>query len=154
MATEIERKFLLANDRWREGANGQRYRQGYLSTDRERVVRVRTVDDTGYLTIKGVARGISRLEFEYAIPLADALTMLETLCHRPIIDKTRYRIPYGEHVFEVDEFYGENAGLIVAEVELDREDEPFERPDWLGEEVTDDPRYANAALIEHPYSTW
>ncbi|MCC5873251.1 MAG: CYTH domain-containing protein [Gammaproteobacteria bacterium] len=154
MATEIERKFLLRNDSWREGASGRRYRQGYLSTEKERVVRIRTVDDEGYLTIKGVARGISRLEFEYAIPLADAETMLDTLCHTPIIDKTRYRIPVGGHVFEVDEFYGENAGLIVAEVELGSEDEHFERPDWLGEEVTDDPRYANAALIEHPYSAW
>ncbi len=154
MATEIERKFLLRHDSWREGAQGQRYRQGYLSTDKERVVRVRTVGDTGYLTIKGIARGISRLEFEYPIPLADAESMLESLCLGPIIDKTRYRIPYGEHVFEVDEFHGENTGLIVAEVELGSEDEGFERPDWLGEEVTDDSRYANAALIEHPFSAW
>jgi len=154
MATEIERKFLLANDSWRKGATGQRYRQGYLSTEKERVVRVRTIDETAYLTIKGIARGISRLEFEYPIPLADAQTMLEALCHKPIIDKTRYRIPVAAHVFEVDEFYGQNAGLIVAEVELGSEDEHFERPDWLGEEVTADPRYANAALIEHPYSAW
>ena len=154
MATEIERKFLLASDSWREGARGQRYRQGYLSTDKERVVRVRTIDETAFLTIKGITRGISRLEFEYAIPLDDAETMLEVLCHAPIIDKTRYRIRHGHHVFEVDEFHGNNAGLIVAEVELDSEDEAFERPNWLGEEVTDDPRYANANLIEHPYSSW
>lgn len=154
MATEIERKFLLANDSWREGARGQRYRQGYLSLEKERVVRVRTVEDTGYLTIKGATHGISRSEFEYPIPLDDAETMLESLCHAPIIDKTRYRIRHRGHVFEVDEFHGANAGLVVAEVELGSEDEAFERPEWLGEEVTEDWRYANANLIEHPYSEW
>jgi len=154
MATEIERKFLLVNDSWRQGARGQRYRQGYLSSEKERVVRVRTVDDTGYLTVKGATRGISRLEFEYPIPLADAETMLEALCRPPLIDKTRYRVPCSEHIFEVDEFHGENAGLIVAEIELGSEDEAFERPDWLGEEVTHDPRYANANLIAHPFGDW
>lgn len=154
MATEIERKFLIAHDGWREDARGQHFRQGYLSTDKARVVRVRTVDDLGYLTIKGPTRGISRTEFEYPIPLADAEAMLETLCHKPIIDKTRYRIRHGAHVFEVDEFHGENAGLIVAEVELGSEDEAFERPDWLGEEVTGDSRYANANLISRPYRDW
>lgn len=154
MATEIERKFLLAHEGWRKGARGQCYRQGYLSTEKKRVVRVRTVGDSGYLTIKGATHGISRPEFEYAIPLDDAETMLESLCHRPIIDKTRYRIRHGAHVFEVDEFHGANAGLIVAEVELGSEDEAFDRPDWLGEEVTGDPRYANANLIEHPFSVW
>lgn len=154
MATEIERKFLLAHEGWRKGARGQCYRQGYLSTEKKRVVRVRTVGDSGYLTIKGATHGISRPEFEYAIPLDDAETMLESLCHRPIIDKIRYRIRHGAHVFEVDEFHGANAGLIVAEVELGSEDEAFDRPDWLGEEVTGDPRYANANLIEHPFSEW
>lgn len=154
MATEIERKFLLANDSWREGARGQRYRQGYLSLEKERVVRVRTVEDTGYLTIKGAIHGISRPEFEYPIPVDDAEIMLESLCYAPIIDKTRYRIRHGAHVFEVDEFHGANAGLVVAEVELGSEDEAFDRPEWLGEEVTEDWRYANANLIKHPYSAW
>lgn len=154
MATEIERKFLLANDAWRTGVVGRRYRQGYLSTDKARTVRVRTIDDEAYLTIKGATRGVSRLEFEYPIPAADAGVMLEQLCEQPIIDKTRYRIPHGDHVWEVDEFHGVNAGLVVAEIELGSEDQAFERPDWVGEEVSGDPRYFNANLIAHPYCDW
>lgn len=154
MATEIERKFLLRHDGWRQGARGRRYRQGYLSTAVERVVRVRCVDDDAWLTIKGATKGVSRLEFEYPIPLADAEAMLADLCLPPIIDKTRYRIPHGAHCWEVDEFHGVNAGLVIAEIELGSEDESFERPDWIGEEVSGDPRYFNANLIAHPYSEW
>lgn len=154
MATEIERKFLLANEQWRVGATGRRYRQGYLSTEKSRVVRVRTIDRDAFLTIKGATQGVSRLEFEYPIPFEDAEVMLEQLCERPIIDKTRYRIPHGAHVWEVDEFHGVNAGLVVAEIELASEDETFERPEWLGEEVSADPRYFNANLIAHPYRDW
>ncbi len=154
MATEIERKFLLANDGWRAGAVGRRYRQGYLSTDKARTVRVRAIDEEAYLTIKGATEGLSRLEFEYPIPAADAEALLEQLCEQPIIDKTRYRISHGAHVWEVDEFHGANAGLIVAEIELGSEDEAFERPEWIGEEVSGDPRYFNSNLIAHPYSDW
>ncbi|TVS09030.1 MAG: CYTH domain-containing protein [Gammaproteobacteria bacterium] len=154
MATEIERKFLVEGAAWRHGAEGKRYRQGYLSTDKVRTVRVRTIGDAGFLTIKGETRGISRLEFDYSIPGEEAESMLEALCFEPIIDKTRYRVQVGEHVWEVDEFHGVNAGLIVAEIELGSEDEAFERPDWLGAEVSDDPRYFNSNLVEHPYTTW
>ncbi len=154
MATEIERKFLVTDDRWKADASGRRYRQGYLATDSERVVRVRSVDAEAFLTIKGKVHGYSRLEFEYAIPVDDARTMLERLCHQPIIDKTRYRVPAGAHVWEVDEFHGENAGLVIAEIELEREGEPFERPPWLGAEVSMDPRYFNANLVAHPYQRW
>ncbi|TVQ28817.1 MAG: CYTH domain-containing protein [Wenzhouxiangella sp.] len=154
MATEIERKFLVKGDEYREQAQGRRYRQAYLSTDKERVVRVRVVDQEAWLTIKGRTRGVSRAEFEYPIPVEDAIDMLENLCQQPVIDKTRYRLPLGDHVWEIDEFHGVNDGLVVAEIELEDEDQPFEKPDWLGDEVSGDPRYFNANLIAHPYRDW
>lgn len=154
MGKEIERKFLLKNDGWRGLAAGTVYRQGYLSSNTERAVRVRTINDTAYLTIKGKSRGATRLEYEYEIPHSDAVELLNELCERPIIEKSRYKIEYAGMIWEVDEFDGENAGLIVAEIELTSEDQPFEKPDWVGEEVTDDPRYLNANLIKHPYSKW
>ncbi|MCC5865031.1 MAG: CYTH domain-containing protein [Wenzhouxiangella sp.] len=154
MGTEIERKFRVTGHQYRDLAVGTRYRQAYLSTDKERVVRVRVVDDQAWLTIKGKTRGVSRAEFEYEIPVTDAVDMLENLCQQPIIDKTRYRLPLAEHVWEIDEFHGVNNGLIVAEIELSSEDESFEKPDWLGEEVSGDPRYFNANLIAHPYRDW
>lgn len=154
MGKEIERKFLLKDSGWRGLAGGRLYRQGYLSTVIERAVRVRTIGDHAYLTIKGVSTGITRLEFEYEIPLADANSMLDNLCEKPLIEKTRYVIPYEDFTWEVDEFHGENAGLIVAEVELENECQEFRLPPWVGEEVSDDPRYFNANLVEHPYTTW
>lgn len=154
MGTEIERKFLVQGDAWRALATGTRYRQGYLSTVPERTVRVRTIDTAGYLTVKGVTQGVTRAEFEYEIPIADANAMLDGLCERPIIEKTRYKVPIGGHLWEVDEFDGENAGLILAEIELGAEGEAFERPDWIGAEVSDDPRYYNANLIRNPYRDW
>ncbi len=154
MGTEIERKFLVEGDAWRGLAEGVRYRQGYLSTVRERTVRVRTVNDKGYLTIKGASRGLTRSEYEYEIPVADADAMLDTLCQRPLIEKTRYKIQIGALVWEVDEFEGENAGLSIAEVELESEGQSVDLPEWVGREVSDDPRYYNANLIAHPYSTW
>jgi len=117
-------------------------------------VRLRVQGDRAWLTIKGKTHGASRTEFEYPIPTADAHAMLEEMCPQGVIDKTRYRIQVGEHVWEVDEFHGDNQGLVVAEVELDSEDQPFERPPWLGEEVTDDPRYYNSALSRTPYGQW
>jgi CYTH domain-containing protein len=154
MGTEIERKFLLKGDAWRALARGTAYRQGYLSTVKERTVRVRTVGERGFLTVKGVTTGVRRAEFEYEIPRADADAMLDDLCERPLIEKTRYRIEHGGLVWEVDEFFGENAGLVLAEVELDSESQKIALPGWVGEEVSGDPRYFNANLIKNPYSTW
>lgn len=154
MAREIERKFLLTGEGWRALARASRYRQGYLSTVKERTVRVRTMDGKGILTVKGVSIGATRSEFEYEIPAADADEMLDSLCERPIIEKNRYTIPLGGVIWEVDEFFGVNAGLVVAEVELQCEDQSFVKPDWIGEEVTDDPRYFNANLVARPFSTW
>ncbi len=152
--TEIERKFLVRGQGWKQPQRAQRYRQAYLSTDKQRVVRVRVIEDDAWLTIKGPSRGIARLEFEYPIPVKDAEVMLDSLCQQPVIDKTRYRIEHGNHVWEVDEFHGDNQGLVVAEIELRAEDEAFEQPEWLGEEVSDDPRYFNSNLIAHPFREW
>ncbi|HRE16204.1 MAG TPA: CYTH domain-containing protein [Rhodocyclaceae bacterium] len=152
MAIEIERKFLVTGSDWRT-ASPSRIVQGYLNRDRARTVRVRIAGAEAWLTIKGQNVGASRAEFEYAIPLADAEALL-ALCDGPLIDKQRHRIPHGKHVWEVDEFFGDNAGLIVAEIELRHEDEAFARPDWLGEEVSNDPRYYNSSLATRPYSQW
>jgi CYTH domain-containing protein len=154
MGTEIERKFLVVGDAWRQGAIGVLYRQGYLCTTPERTARVRVAGDKGYLTVKGSRTGVSRLEFEYPIPLEDAQAMLDALCVRPLIEKTRYRIDHGGLVWEVDEFAGENAGLVIAEVELEREDQEVSLPAWVGKEVSADDRYANSSLAERPFSTW
>ena len=154
MGKEIERKFLVRGDSWRAGAHGKRYRQGYLSTVKERTVRVRVAGDQGYITIKGITVGAARAEYEYEIPLADANQMLDTLCERPIVEKTRYRLPQDNIVWEIDEFEGDNRGLIVAEVELKDEHQNYPKPDWLGEEVTGDPRYFNANLVAKPFTTW
>lgn len=154
MAKEIERKFLVLGDAWRALAKGTVYRQGYLSTVKERTVRVRTIDEKAFLTIKGITVGATRAEYEYDIPTADATEMLDDLCEKPIIEKSRYKIPFEGFVWEVDEFAGVNAGLIVAEIELADEDQKFTKPDWIGEEVSGDPRYFNANLIANPYSNW
>lgn len=155
MATEIERKFRVEGEAWRQHVGtGKIYRQGYLSTDAERTVRVRVVGQQGYVTIKGKMVGVSRQEFEYTIPLDDATAMLEGLCLRPLIEKTRYRLPYAGLIWEIDEFSGENQGLIIAEVELADEHQRIQLPDWVGDEVTDDARYVNANLVMHPFSQW
>lgn len=154
MPTEIERKFLVKSDAWRTLATGKLYRQGYLSTKKGCTVRVRLVGNQGYLTIKGSTQGISRAEYEYPIPAEDAQEMLENLCYRPLIEKTRYKIKLAGLIWEVDEFVGENQGLIVAEVELTNENQIIELPDWIGQEVSDDPRYFNANLTQHPFSKW
>jgi CYTH domain-containing protein len=154
VGTEIERKFLVTGDSWRGGGTSAVFRQGYLSTVKERTVRVRAAGDKGVLTIKGITVGASRAEFEYAIPVEDADTMLDELCEVPIIEKTRDIVEVDGTTWEIDEFGGVNEGLIVAEVELDSPDEEFTRPDWLGDEVTDDPRYFNANLVAHPYTEW
>ena len=152
MAEEIERKFLVKKEIWRN-QEGRAYRQGYLNSAKERIVRVRTIDDKGYLTVKGLTVGATRLEFEYEIPRRDAEAMLD-ICEKPLIEKTRYTLEAEGFVWEVDVFGGENQGLIVAEVELESEDQAFPRPDWVGEEVTGDPRYFNSNLIKNPFTKW
>jgi adenylate cyclase len=154
MGQEIERKFLVKTDSWRGQDQGKRYRQGYLSTVKERTVRVRTAGEKGFLTIKGVTVGASRPEYEYEIPASDANQILDQLCQQPLIEKTRYRISYAGLVWEVDEFEGENRGLITAEVELKDEKQVVSFPEWVGQEVTADPRYFNANLVAKPFTTW
>ncbi len=155
MGTEIERKFLVATRDWRDAAVSRtRIRQGFLSTEPERTVRVRLTNDTAELTIKGITVDAQRAEYEYSIPPADAAEMLDGICKPGLIEKTRYRVPHAGHIWEVDVFQGANAGLIVAEIELASADEAFELPDWIGEEVTGDPRYYNASLVHHPYPDW
>ncbi|MFZ6644408.1 CYTH domain-containing protein [Undibacterium sp. TJN25] len=162
MGIEIERKFLVANEGWKReaettpGARSTFMRQGYLSSHADRIVRVRIDGEQAFMTIKGRAQGqggIARGEWEYAIPVTDAQELL-ALCEQPLIEKIRYRIPHAELVWEVDEFFADNAGLVVAEVELDSEEQEFARPAWLGEEVSHDRRYANANLLKHPFSRW
>jgi CYTH domain-containing protein len=153
MALEIERKFLVKEGAWRN-EKGTKYRQGYLNSTKERTVRVRIIDDKGYLTVKGISRGAVRVEYEYEIPGAEAKAMLNDLCEKPLIEKTRCKIEHKGLVWEVDEFFGENQGLIVAEVELESEEQTVTKPEWVGEEVTSDPKYFNANLIHHPYSRW
>ena len=153
MGKEIERKFLVEGFTWRE-VTGATIRQGYLNSAKERSVRVRIIEDKeAYLTIKGIAVGASRLEFEYEVPYKDAAELLE-ICEKPLIEKRRYRVLEGGFIWEVDEFFLENEGLIVAEVELESENQTFHKPDWVGEEVTGDPRYFNSNLIRNPYTKW
>lgn len=154
MAVEIERKFLVTGTQWKKNAAGLLYRQGYLSFDKERTVRVRIAGKKGFLTIKGISEGISRLEFEYEIPLADANSLLAELCHQPLIEKKRYTVEHKGFTWEIDEFFGENKGLTVAELELASENQSFEKPVWIGDEVSDDHRYFNASLARHPFSQW
>ena len=153
VGTEIERKFLVVGDSWRGLAEGTDMRQGYLSTVAQRTVRVRLAGDQAYLTVKGPSVGATRAEFEYEIPVADAEQLL-AMCEGSLIEKTRYRIPADEVVWEVDEFQGDNAGLLVAECELETADQEFARPEWLGNEVTDDARYYNANLSKQPFKNW
>ena len=155
MAKEIERKFLVNGDFKSEAFKSIRIIQGYLSSVPERTVRVRVKGDKGFITIKGIgnASGITRYEWEKEIPVEDVKELL-LICEPGVIDKTRYLVKAGEYTFEVDEFHGDNEGLIVAEVELPDENAPFERPDWLGEEVTGDVRYYNVMLVKHPFKTW
>ncbi|BAP18167.1 CYTH domain-containing protein [cyanobacterium endosymbiont of Epithemia turgida] len=155
MAIEIERKFLVKGDAWRSWGQGKIYRQGYILTQNEMTtVRIRIVEDCAFLTFKAKTKGFSREEFEYSIPLEDAEIILKNLCDYPLIQKIRYRIHLKNLVWEVDEFQGENEGLILAEVELSSEDQYFELPAWIGEEVTQDLRFYNVNLAKHPYSIW
>jgi len=154
MAIEIERKFLVIGDSWRSLAEGQVYRQGYIPTQDKTTVRIRVVGSQGYLTIKGQSTGMTRAEYEYPIPVTDAETILQTLCQPPLIEKIRYCIPIENVIWEVDEFTGENQGLVLAEVELEEEQQTVNLPDWIGVEVTQDARYYNVNLAQYPYKQW
>jgi adenylate cyclase len=155
MAVEIERKFLVADEAWRAAADaGTRLVQGYLANTERASVRVRSAGTAAWLSVKAMVRGLSRDEFEYAIPVAEAEHLLRTLCLPPLLEKVRYRVPVAGHVWEVDEFGGDNSGLVVAEIELRAEDESFMRPAWLGAEVTAAERYYNFRLAARPFSAW
>lgn len=160
MGVEIERKFLVTDTGFLQGRRGERLIQGYLSHDRRATVRVRIEDQRAWLTLKGETRGARRSEFEYPIPADDARAILAEMCAEGVIDKTRYRLPAGSATdgaglkWEVDVFHGDNQGLVVAEIELRHEDQSVPRPDWLGEEVTDDPRFYNSALSRTPFCRW
>ncbi len=155
MGQEIERKFLIKSDAWRaQVGESTRLIQGYLARGEQSAIRVRIKGNKAELNIKQTVDGIHRLEYEYEIPLDDAQEILDRVALRPLIDKTRHHVSIGPHLWEIDEFHGENAGLIVAEIELDDADEVFERPDWLGEEVSTDQRYFNSSLSARPYTTW
>ncbi len=153
MGIEIERKFLVEGDEWKAAAGaGLDCRQGYLAADSEKTVRVRILGEQAFLTIKGATSGITRSEFEYEIPVADASAMLE-LCQDAVVEKTRYLIEHAGMVWELDVFSGTNAGLVMAEIELESEDQEFDLPDWAGKEVSGDPRYYNACLARYPFAT-
>jgi adenylate cyclase len=154
MGQEIERKFLVKGTAWKAQAAGMLYRQGYLSGVKERTVRVRIAGEKAFLTIKGLNKGVTRMEFEYPVPVDDAAAMLDGLCERPLIEKTRYVLPSGGYTWEIDEFHGDNDGLVVAEVELQRADDKPPLPEWAGEEVSSDARYFNSNLVKKPFKTW
>ncbi len=153
MSLEIERKYRVNGCSYRQ-YECIYYKQGYLSADKQRTIRIRIAGDNACITIKGATEGFTRKEFEYPIPVADAAEMLDSLCLPGIIEKKRYRYPYDGHVWEIDEFLGENEGLVVAEIELESESESFQLPSFIGAEVTGDPRYYNSSLAVKPYKTW
>ncbi|MEJ2622750.1 MAG: CYTH domain-containing protein [Candidatus Thiodiazotropha sp.] len=155
MALEIERKFLVINDKWKDSVVSEAViKQGYLATTEQANVRVRVDGDVANINIKGRTEGISRREYEYPIPLDEAQELLDHLLSGAAIDKIRYKVRCGDHVWDLDLFHGANQGLVVAEIELSQEDEAFVMPDWAGEEVSGDARYYNANLVKHPFCEW
>jgi adenylate cyclase len=154
MGKEIERKYLVDLASWKPQGGGVHYKQGYLNSQKERVVRVRIEGDRAKLTIKGPSQGVTRSEFEYAIPVADAALLLDNLCEQPLIDKHRHKEIHGGKTWEIDVFHGDNEGLVVAEIELSAEDEAFALPAWAGREVSSDPRYFNSNLLRNPFKSW
>lgn len=154
MAEEIERRFLVADRSFLRGLEGVECTQGYIAGRERSAVRIRIKGGRGFLTIKSATRGLVRSEFEYEIPLEDAREMLELLCDEPLVEKTRYEVPFAGDLWEVDVFGGLNNGLVLAEIELRRADQNFEKPPWLGAEVSHDGRYFNSQLARRPYSTW
>jgi CYTH domain-containing protein len=154
MPSEIERKYLVLEGAWKPSSPGVLYRQGYLSSAEQRVVRVRIAGDQAFLTVKGPTTGVTRLEFEYPIPLHDAAVMLDRLCEQPLIEKTRYCEEFAGHRWEIDEFHGDNSGLLIAEIELASQTEQYEVPPWAAIDVSHDPRYFNSNLWRNPYKNW
>jgi adenylate cyclase len=154
MGIEIERKFLVVGDEWKKKGKPFRVMQGYLQRDKECTIRVRVLDDKGFITIKGENSGATRLEYEYAIPVIDALELLDHLCTKPLIDKTRYFLEYKGITWTIDEFHRENEGLVIAEVELKSENQKIEIPSWAVQEVTSDEKYYNSYLSKHPFNSW
>ena len=154
MGLEIERRFLVIDDSWRQGATGTKYRQGYLYFQDYGVLRLRIAGDQAFLTVKALQDNLSALEYEYEITLCDGEVMLTTLCDRPPVEKVRYRIPYEKMIWEVDVFLGDNDGLIIAEVELTHPEQVIAIPPWVGKEITDDRKYLNASLYKQPYKNW
>ncbi len=153
MTIEIERKFLVRDDSWNTGLTGTIFKQAYLNSDPERTVRIRVTDKQAFITIKSKTRNISRHEFEYNIPTAEAEVLLK-LCETPALEKKRYLIKHEGHQWEIDEFFGSNEGLVIAEIELKSDDECFAKPQWLGKEVSDDVRYFNSQLTLNPFCLW
>jgi adenylate cyclase len=155
MPTEIERKFLVDHKKWHNltKPQGDVYKQGYILSEEKRTVRIRVTPGAAYITLKGASTGISRSEYEYTIPIAEGIEILQNFA-TSAVEKTRYHLDYAGHTWEVDVFTGDNSGLIVAEIELESEDEPFEKPDWVGAEVSHDSRYTNASLSIKPYKNW
>lgn len=154
MGREIERKYLVKNNLYRNNFKGVLYRQAYLNNSPERTVRVRVYNQKGYLTIKGPTEGCVRAEFEYGIPFNEAQTIIDSLCEKPVIEKYRYKVEYEGLIWEIDEFIGDNTGLVIAEIELSDENQSFLKPSWIGEEVTGDQRYYNSNLVKKPFCTW
>ena len=154
MGKEIERKYLVDLPAWTPRDAGIHFKQGYLNSQKERVVRVRIEGDRAKLTIKGITKGVTRSEFEYGIPVEDAGLLLDNLCEQPLIDKHRHKEVHFGKTWEIDVFHGENEGLVVAEIELGSEDEKIELPAWVGTEVSSDPRYFNSNLLKHPFKNW
>lgn len=154
MPLEIERKYLLKNDSWKGLAVGIFYKQGYLFDSNGKSVRIRIAGDTAFLTIKASKTGIVRDEYEYEIPMEDALDLLDNHCNDKVVEKTRYNITYKDKVWEVDEFHKDNQGLVVAEIELSDASENIEKPDWVGMEVSNDQKYFNSSLIDNPFCNW
>lgn len=154
MPKEIERKFLVLDDSYKKLTRGVLYKQGYLNSLPDRTVRVRVFDQKGFITVKGKAKGLTRLEYEYGIPYNDAVEMIELLCEKPVIEKLRFKLEANGSTWEVDEFLGDNEGLVIAEIELESEEQEFEKPSWVGEEVTMYSKYSNSNLVKAPYKTW
>ena len=154
MGKEIERKYLVKLETWKPQGEGIHFKQGYLNSQKERVVRVRIEGTKAKLTIKGLTTGVTRSEFEYSVPVEDAALLLDNLCEQPLIDKHRHKEVHFGKTWEIDVFHGLNEGLVVAEIELGSEDEKITLPDWVAEEVSSDPRYFNSNLLKHPFTSW
>ncbi len=154
MAKEIERKFLVKDNRYRQLAEPLFYRQGYLSTDWHHIVRVRIKLGSAFLAVKGTTNGVTRTEYEYQIPISEAECMLDEICQKPIIEKDRYKVIIGGLKWDIDEFHGANEGLVIAEVELEEENQQIELPEWVGQEVSHEPKYYNSNLVQNPYCKW